>query len=145
MRQKLKALRCKFFRRQVAAPVSDKDLARASDFLFRVGEHLLPLRDPTTGARDREQNREHRRRQTHGLIDHAGIEIDVRVELPLDEVFVFERNPFELQRDVEQRDCVPSPRRLRGDPLDDARAGIVVLVNAMTEAHQTFLRRISPA
>ena len=48
---------------------SQVDLAGTRDFLLGVEQHLFPLGDPAAGARDREQDREHRDREAHGLID----------------------------------------------------------------------------
>ena len=47
---------------QLAARVTDKDLAWTRDFLFRVGDHLLPLCEPIYRARDGEHHWEHRHR-----------------------------------------------------------------------------------
>src|SRR5215218_10255506 len=57
------------------------ELARAADLLRRVLDHLLPLRDPADRAGEREQHREHRRREAHRLQGDAGIEIDIWIEL----------------------------------------------------------------
>ena len=65
---------------QLAARMADKDLTWTRDFLFRVGDNLLPLCEPTHRARDCEHDREHRNWQTHCLIDDAGVKIDVRVK-----------------------------------------------------------------
>src|SRR3712207_8976644 len=51
--------------------------------LFR--SHLPPLRDPPRQPAEREEHREEVRREAHRLVDHAGVEVDVRVELALDE------------------------------------------------------------
>src|SRR5829696_321010 len=75
-------------RHVIARAGAEIDLARAGDLLVGIVEHLFPLRDPPGGARDREQHREHLDREPHGLIDQAGIEVDVRIELARDEVFV---------------------------------------------------------
>src|SRR3546814_10327968 len=53
-------------------------LARAADLLGRVGNHFVPLRDPTDGAGEGEEDGEHRRRETDRRQDDARIEIDVR-------------------------------------------------------------------
>src|SRR3954463_9527649 len=87
----------------VAARRAEVDLPRAGDLLVLVEQHLLPLREPARGARDGEQDREHVDREPHGLVDQARVEIDVRIELPLDEVLVLEGDALELQRDVEER------------------------------------------
>src|SRR5688572_9164887 len=92
------------FPRDVGAPRRPGiDLTRAGDLLLRVEQHLFPLRDPAGGARNSEEHREHLHRKAHRLIDQARVEIDVGVELAADEVIVFERDPLELECDVEER------------------------------------------
>src|SRR5213082_899149 len=61
------------------------DLARAGDLLLGVVDHLEPLGHPARGARDREHHGEHVGGDVQGLIDQAGVEVDVRVELALGE------------------------------------------------------------
>src|SRR5690606_19860578 len=68
------------------------DLTRTPDLCARVGDHLPVLRDPARQSAHREQRGEHRCREAHGLVDEAGVEVDVRVELALDEVVVVERD-----------------------------------------------------
>src|SRR5712692_155511 len=65
------------------------DLARARDFLTSVEQHFLPLSDPTRGARDGEEHREHRHRETHRLVDKASVEIHVGVKPPGNKVIIF--------------------------------------------------------
>src|ERR1700676_2288884 len=64
------------------------ELARAADLLVRILDHLAPLADPADGARDREQNGEHRGRETHRLQRDPRIEVYIRIELAFDEIFV---------------------------------------------------------
>ncbi len=90
-------------RHVVALARSQVHLERAGDLLLRVGQQLEPLREPAGGARDREHDREHRHGQPERLVDQPGVEVDVRVQLPRDEVVVLERDLLELERDVEQR------------------------------------------
>src|SRR5699024_2015047 len=68
-----------------ALRVAGVDLARTSDLGLRVVDHLLPLGDPARQATDREQHREHLGGEADGLVDDAGVEVDVRVEAALDE------------------------------------------------------------
>src|SRR5258706_14088022 len=76
-------------------------LARPPDLLVRILDHLLPLRDPTDRARHREQHGEHRDREAHGAQDDARVEVDVRIELALDEIVVLERDPLEIDRQIQ--------------------------------------------
>src|SRR5260221_116870 len=66
-------------------------------------KHFLPLCEPSGRAWNREENREHGHREAHRLIDKAGVEVHVRVELALDEIFVFEGDAFALECDFEER------------------------------------------
>src|SRR5712692_1110755 len=75
-----------FDRNVMARVVAEINLPRARDFLFRVEEHLFPLRDPARGARNRKQDGKHCHRESHRLIDEAGVEVYVGIELALDEV-----------------------------------------------------------
>ena len=88
--------------REVALRRTHVELLRATDLVQRVVVELAPLGDPAGQAPDREQHREHPRREAHRLVDDAGVEVDVRVELAVDEVLVLERDLLELLRDVEQ-------------------------------------------
>src|SRR5690606_9968011 len=83
-------------RRHVAARSPDVELARTADLVFRIGDHLFPLGDPAHRAREREDAGEHRGGDAQRLLHDARVEIDVRVELLLDEILVFERDPLQL-------------------------------------------------
>ena len=96
------------------------------------------MRDPSDGAGERKQRCEHARREAECPQRDAGIEIDVRVELFRDEVVVLQRNPLQLQGDLEQRvvmnaDLVENRMALH---LHGFRARIVVFVHAVAETHQ---------
>src|SRR6202451_3755390 len=60
---------------------ADVELARPGDLGVLV-EHLLPVGQPSAGAGDGEQDREHLEREPHRLVDEARVEVDVRVEVP---------------------------------------------------------------
>src|SRR5687767_6906447 len=75
--------------RDVLTPFgANVDLPWPGDLLVGVAQHLVPLGQPTRSPRNGEQHREHVEREAHGLIDQAGVEVDVRVQLPADEVLV---------------------------------------------------------
>ena len=120
----------------MAGVVAQVDLAGARDFLFGVEEHLFPLGDPAGGARDGEQDREHRGREAHRLVDEAGVEVDIGVELALHEVVVFQGDALALQRDFEQRVLAHQIEDVVGDLFDDAGARVVIFVDAVAEAHE---------
>ena len=73
-----------------------EELTRATDALGRVLNHLIPLGNPANSPGNREQHGEHGCRNSDRSEDDAGIEIDVRIKLPLDKVIVFKGNSFEF-------------------------------------------------
>src|SRR5688572_31855865 len=78
------------------------ELARTADLVLGVGDHLLPLRDPADGAREREDAGEHRHRDAESTLHDAGVEIDVRVELAANKVVVLESDFLERERQLEE-------------------------------------------
>src|SRR5581483_8356881 len=108
---------------------TDVQLPRTRDLLLAVGEHLLPLRDPAGQPSDREEHGEVVGRVAHRLVDQAGVEVDVRIEPPRDEVVVLERDPLELERDLELRVEPRLGEHGVGDALDQLRARVVALVH----------------
>src|SRR5215467_1093760 len=124
--------------------VTQINLARTRDFLFGIEQHFLPLRDPAGSARNREQNRKHGHGKAHRLIDQSRIEIHVGIELALDEVFVLESDAFAFKSDLEQRILAHEIKDFVGDALDNAGARIVVLIDAVAEAHQLHFARFYP-
>ncbi len=125
-------------RHVVALGSADIELARAADALFRIFDHLVPLGDPADGAGERKEHGEHGRGEAQRLQRDAGIEVDVRVELLLDEVAVRQRDLFQFHGNVEQRIVLDAEfaEDLMAGLLHDLGARIVVLVDAVTEAHQ---------
>src|SRR4026207_1085418 len=103
---------------EVALSVSDVQLPGPCDLLIGIEQSLLPLREPTRRAADREEHREHLDREAHRLIDEPGVEVHVRIELVAHEVVVFERDLLELERDVEQRIPTGDLEYVVGDLLD---------------------------
>src|SRR5580700_6050520 len=119
-----------------AQVVAEVYLARARDFLLGVEQHLFPLGDPAAGAGDGEQYGEHRYRETHRLVDQAGIKIDVGIELAGDEVVVLEGDALAFESDVQQRIAAHDFEYAVRHALDDARARVVIFVHAVAEAHE---------
>src|SRR5690606_3957028 len=72
------------------------ELARTADLLVRIGDHLHPLRNPADRAREREDAREHRRRDAQRALHDAGVKVDVGIELALDEVLVLQRDALQF-------------------------------------------------
>ena len=101
-----------------------------------VIQQFLHVRQPADGARNGEENSEHVNRESESLINQAGIEVNVRVQLALDEVLVIQRSLLEFKCNIEKwihpGDCEDVIRRL----LDDRGAWVKVLVDAVTESHE---------
>src|ERR687892_634242 len=57
------------------------ELARAADLVFRVGNHLLPLRDPADRAGEREDAGEHRDRDAERALHDSRVKVHVRIQL----------------------------------------------------------------
>src|SRR2546426_2034892 len=123
-------------RNVMARVVSKVDLAWPRNLLLGIQEHFFPLGDPPRSARNREQDGKHGHRETHRLINQAGVEIHVGIELALDEVFVLESDSLAFESDFEERVLAHKIKNFVSNAFDDARARIVMFVNAMTEAHE---------
>src|SRR5690348_3104430 len=97
------------------------------------------MRDPADGARNGEHHREHRARYAECAVDDARIEIYVRVQLARDEVFVPEGDLLEAQRQLKQRAVIAAElsENFVTGLADELGAWIEVLVDAMTEAHES--------
>ena len=129
---------------EVAQALPDVNLPGPGDLLLRIGRTLLPLGEPAGHASDREQHREHRHREAHGLVDDARVEVHVRVQLVADEVVVGERDPLELQRDVQQRVAPGDLEHLVGHLLDEGRPRVIIPVHPVAEPDQAQLARLDP-
>ena len=88
-------------RHVISRPVAQVDLTRARDLLIWIFEQFHPLRQPSRRPRNRKHHRKHVHRKTHRLVDDPRVKVDVWIQAPLHEVFVFKRDPFELESDVE--------------------------------------------
>src|SRR5439155_5866632 len=97
------ALSTLFSRDVVPLSGSDINLPRPRDLLLGVEEHFLPLRNPAGRPGNGEKDWKHLHRESHGLINQARVEVDVRIQLAAHEIFVLKRDPLELERDLEER------------------------------------------
>src|SRR5579859_2896557 len=120
------------------------ELPRPADLVFGIGDHLLPLCYPADGAREREDAGEHGDRDAERALHDARIEVDVRVELAAHEVVVLQRDALELDRQLEQAVVVQAEllQHLVASLAHELRARIVVLVDAVAEAHQAHMRAL---
>src|SRR5208337_572721 len=128
----------------LAKLLAEVDLARTRDLLLGIGHQFVPLRQPSRGAGNGEQNGEHVGLESHRLVDDPGVEIDVGIQFAGHEVVVAQGDALEFERDVDAAVAAGDFEDLVGDFLDDAGAGIVVLVDAMPEAHQLDFASLHP-
>jgi len=112
-------------------------LVRTHDLVVLVVDELVPVRDPAGGTGDGEQHGEVVGGETHSLVDETRVEIDVRIQLALDEVGVTESNLLEGDSDLNEGLSAEDAEHVLSNGADDLGAGVVVLVDAMTEAHET--------
>src|ERR1035441_7209430 len=112
------------------------------DLLLRVEERFLPLRQPSCGAAHSEEHREHLDGNAQGLIDETAVEVHVGVEPARHEVLVFERDLLQLPSHVEKWRGAGDINHLIRHLLDHLRPWVVVLVDAVTEAHEPLLPRL---
>src|SRR5690606_572262 len=115
-------------------------LARTTDLVVGIGQHLVPLSDPAHRTRQREDGSEQRGRNADGALNDAGIEVHVRVELALDEVRIFQRNALEFHGQLEQRIVFQAQcgEHFLAGFLHELGTRIVVLVDTMAKAHQAY-------
>ena len=82
---------------------TDVNLLRATNLGRWVYHHFAPVGDPSWQSAHRKECGEHLWREPHGLLDTAGIEVNVWVELAFDEVRVGKSRGLKLLGNVEQR------------------------------------------
>ena len=90
------------------------------------------------GPTQREDRGEHRGWEADRLEDNSRIEVDIRIQPPVYEVLVLKRDSLELLRNLQQR-VVLHPEafeHLLGGLLENSRARVEILVDAMAESHE---------
>ena len=113
------------------------NLARTVDFALRVVVHFLPVGDPAGQAADGEHHGKHVRRDAHGAVEDARVEVYVRVELARDEVVVLEGGFFELDGDIQERVVhVFALEHLVHKLLEHLGARVIALVHAVAKARK---------
>ncbi len=74
--------------------MSRVELSWTTNFDDILAEHFAPLRDPTDGARQRENYSEHVPRNFQSLQHDTRIEVNIRIKLSLLEIFIIEGRFF---------------------------------------------------
>ncbi len=87
------------------------------------------MRQPPGQPRDRKENGEHVRWDAHGLVNQAGVEVDVWVQLFRLEVVVGESDLLQLHCHVNQRVGAGERKNIVQNLADDLGARVVRLVD----------------
>jgi len=106
-------------RYEISFARSFEHLSRPSDTLLGVVKKLFPLSEPSDGPGNREENWKHLHRKTHRLINEAGVEVYVWIQIALDEEVFVKCDPFEFQRDIQERVSPGNLEHLVSRSLDD--------------------------
>ena len=102
-RRPRRRLQCPCFASERAARLAHVDLTRPRQANVARLEELVLLREPPGRSRHREDGGKERRRNADRALQNARVEVDVRIEVTLDEVVVFERNAFEFELERKER------------------------------------------
>ncbi|MNV84244.1 hypothetical protein D3C71_1781050 [compost metagenome] len=99
---------------------------------------LVQLGDPADGTGQGEHAGEDVHGNAHGALHDAGVEVDVRVELALHEVVVFQGDLLDGLGQGEQRVVFQAQfgQHFVAGFLHQRGARVVVLVHAVAKAHQ---------
>ncbi|WDK22643.1 hypothetical protein CGRA01v4_13933 [Colletotrichum graminicola] len=124
----------------VSLPFSDVQLTRPPDLDAPLLQHLLPpVGQPADAARHGEQDGVEVEGEAHGLVDEAGVEVDVGVQVALRHELALAGVLGELQRRVEELVPAGDREHFVGQLSDRGRSGVDVLVNAVAEADEHAL------
>src|ERR1700730_7850697 len=119
--------------------ITDVDLTWPSNFLFRIQNQFLPLRQPAGHAGNRKEDRKDVHREDHGLIDQSGVKVDVWIQFSLDEIIIGESYFLELKSNVQQLVSSGFLENIFRNFLDYCRSWIVVFVDPVAKAHEQSL------
>ena len=118
--------------------LSHVNLARTVNLALRIVVHFLPVGNPAGETSDGEHHGKHVRRDAHGAVENARVEVHVRVELALDEVVVLEGGFFELDGYIQELVVhVFAFEHLVHELLQHLGARVVALVHAVAKAGKT--------
>lgn len=92
------------------------------------------MSQPAHSSRNHEEHGEHVSGESHSLVDDSTVEIDVRVQLPLDEVGVTQSNSLQLYCNLNQLLLSSNLEHLLSDLLHNLSPRIVVLVDSMSKS-----------
>jgi len=124
---------------KVALRVAFVNLAGTHNLVVGIVDKFVPVSEPSGQTGQGEENGEHLGGDAQGLVDDSGVEVNVRVELSRDKELVIESDSLELHSDVDHWFTADNGENIIGNLPDDSGAGVEVLVNAMTEAHEDLL------
>jgi len=108
------------------------DLLRSHDDVFAV-EELHPVSNPSRTTGNSEKHGHEVGIEAECALDDASVEVHVRLQFLLNEVFVTQGNLFQLDRDVDQGVFAQNVEGLLTQFLHDACTRVLVLVDSVAE------------
>ena len=118
--------------------LANVNLARTVNLALRIVVHFLPVGNPARQTTNGKHHREHVRRDAHGAVENARVEVHIRVKLTCNEVIVLESGFFELDSHIQKRIVnVFAFKNLVHELLEHFSTRVVALVNTMTKAGET--------
>ena len=124
---------------ELSTGVALVDLAGTHNLVLGVLNELVPVSEPAGKTGQGEEDSEHLSGDAEGLVDHTGVEINVRVELSLNEVLVTQSNSFQLHGDLDHGFLAHNLEDSVGKCANNLGTGVVVFIHTMSEAHQHLL------
>lgn len=119
--------------------LSEVDLTRTHNLVLGVNNEFIPMSEPSGKARQSEHDCEHFSRDAKGLVDNTGVKINVGVKLAVNEIFVSQRNLLKLHSNINKGFAAQDRENIIGNLAHNLSARVVILVNAMAEAHKHLL------
>lgn len=135
----------------VTGSLTKVDLTRPHNLIVGVHNELVPVSHPARHPGQSKQDCKELGWEAHCLIDDTGVEVNVRVELTCDEVLICESNSlklccnlYQLERSrqlglVNEIFVAQDFENFICKLLHNAGPRVIVLVDAMAEAHQNAL------
>src|SRR5690606_2092728 len=122
--------------------VTGVQLTWTTNLELRIRHHLIPLRNPTNGTCQCKNSSEQFSWNTDSTLNNTRVEVNVRVQLTLYEVRIFQCNTFEFHRQLEQGVIFQTQcdQDFFTCLLHELSAWVVVLVDTVTKAHQAYAR-----
>jgi hypothetical protein len=119
--------------------VSLVNLTWSHDLVVWVFNELIPVSQPSRQSGKSKHNCEHFSWDAERLVDNAGIEINVRVKLALNEEIVGKSDTLEFHSNINLVFATDNAENIFCNLADNSSARIIVFIDSVSETHQNFL------